>query len=270
MEPPTSETSPPLPVLIPISADSARGSRVYIGVTTPLLAIALATYALRMYVRMKPIWRVGWEDYFITVGVALMIVDYGFLFPEQFTSPTAITVATAHWAIRYAFIAIPIWGAAMATIKTSVAILLLRIPLGRCWAAFCWSMIALQAAYGIGNTVYLLLQCRPIEANWEPADLAGRGGCLPVSAMVAASNAGSAVNISTDVLLSLAPAAVIWRLRAARREKLLTAALMCLGLLAAVSSIVKTVYVRAFAVSPDPWAVAVRIATWTMLEQLSR
>ena len=170
---------------------------------------------------------------------------------------------------KYSFLAIPIWGIAMMFIKCSIALLLLKIQ-GQSlwWRIFCWSMISIIAAYGVGNTFFILLQCRPLEAAWDPSVLDDGGSCLGTSAIVTASNVGSAVNISTDILLSLAPLSFLWRLRRPLREKLLIGVLMGLGTVAAAASIVKAMLVKDYTAVDDPWERLVRINTWTMLEQI--
>ena len=52
----------------PITERSASLARVHIGVTTPLIAIALAMFVARIWLRVRP-WRISWEDYCMTIGV---------------------------------------------------------------------------------------------------------------------------------------------------------------------------------------------------------
>ena len=170
---------------------------------------------------------------------------------------------------KYSFLAIPIWGIAMMFIKSSIGLLLLKIQENSLWwRIFCWVMIAIQVAYGVGNTIFILLQCRPLEGAWDPSVLARGGECLPVTAIVTASNVGAGVNISTDILLSFAPLAFLWKLRRPLREKMLIGFLMGLGTFASASSVVKAVLVKDYTSVADPWARLVHIGTWTMLEQL--
>lgn len=171
--------------------------------------------------------------------------------------------------IKYAFMAIPTWGIAMMFIKISVAIMLLKLQIDLWWRIFCWLMIVIQIAWCIGNTLFVLLQCRPIEAQWNPAVLAEGGSCLSVHTTRVASNAAAGVNICTDILLSLAPATFLWRLRRPFREKVLIGVLMGLGIFASVTSIIKSTLVAKWATpESDIWASAISIATYTMLEQL--
>lgn len=205
---------------------------------------------------------------------ALALLDFGFLTPEQHTYDGLISSEIAMQGIKYAFMAILTWGIAMMFIKISVIIMLLRIPIDVWWRVFwwrvfCWLMIFIQIAWCIGNTTFVLLQCDPIEAQWNPAVLAKGGSCLSVKTSGMASNAAAGVNICTDILISLAPAAFLWRLRQPVREKVLIGVLMSLGIFASISSIIKMTLIKKFTDRADDiWAVAISIATYTMLEQL--
>lgn len=57
------------PMLFPISERAASLARIHIGVTSTLLALALALFGLRIWVRTRPVWRVGKEDYIMSICV---------------------------------------------------------------------------------------------------------------------------------------------------------------------------------------------------------
>ena len=64
----TDKMDPSAEIQIPISERAAYLARVHIGVTIPLLALCLVPFCARLYVRMRPVWRVGWDDGFIVLG----------------------------------------------------------------------------------------------------------------------------------------------------------------------------------------------------------
>jgi hypothetical protein len=126
----------------------------------------------------------------------------------------------------------------------------------------------MQAAYAIGNVFFSLFgYCKPLAATWDvsyPRENCDR------QAMRIASFVGAATNITTDLLLSLAPIVFVIKLQRPLRERVMICFLMGLGMLASVASIVKSVRVNTFAVNPleDHWASAISISTWTVVEQL--
>ncbi|KAH7390634.1 hypothetical protein BKA66DRAFT_459426 [Pyrenochaeta sp. MPI-SDFR-AT-0127] len=250
---------------IPISERSAYLSRIFYGATIPLLTLCIPALVTRIYVKIRP-WKFGVDDVFIIIGFILALVDWALLLSVMFPTARLITQAKANQGIRLAFIAIPIWSLAMACIKTAVALTFLRIQSTRPWNIFLYSIIGIQAAYGIGNTLFILLQCRPIQAAWDTT--LPRSYCLSDSAIRVASNLGASVNISTDILLSLAPLAFLHKLNRPLREKVVICFLMGMGVFASIASIMKTVVVREWGQpGADPWATAISICTWTILEQ---
>jgi hypothetical protein len=186
---------------------------------------------------------------------------------EMHMTPQTISISTATNAMKLAYLAIPVWNAAMTCIKISVALTLLRIPVNRLWTVFLHTVASLQVAYFIGNSVYTFFACRPLAAIWDfsIADAI----CLGPASSRIASNVGSGINITTDLTLSLAPIVVLWNMRRPLRERILVCALMATGLFASAASIVKAVIVREWGdPNVDTWALATSIATWTILEQL--
>lgn len=176
-------------------------------------------------------------------------------------------------AVRYGWIAIGIWGISMTCIKVSIALTLLRIQGGSLpWRVFLFSIIGIQAAYGILNLFFnLLIACRPLAMAWDPRVTSG--SCVSVDVMRAVSNTGSGVNIMTDALLSLAPALFLCKVNLPIRERIFICFLMGLGLFASASSIMKTVMVEKFyspTVSPDDFLpIGISISTYTILEQFT-
>lgn len=55
--------------LFPISERVAFLSRVHIGTTISLLALCLIPFFARIYIRVWPVWRFGWDDAFIVAGL---------------------------------------------------------------------------------------------------------------------------------------------------------------------------------------------------------
>jgi hypothetical protein len=195
----------------------------------------------------------------------LAIVDWVLLIFEMITTPGTLLPSAAVRAIKLAYFAIPIWGWAMTCIKISIAMTLLRIKDTVRWKIFFYSIAGLQAAYCVGNTVFIFTLCTPLAAAWNLSVTISK--CSQDSKVLIASNVGSSINILTDILLSLSPITFLRKLNRPARERVLLCVLMGLGLLATICSIVKTVAVQSFGKSDDRWTWALTIATWTVLEQ---
>ncbi|KAL2213809.1 hypothetical protein CC79DRAFT_1391718 [Sarocladium strictum] len=255
----------------PVSERAAHLAVMHLAGTTPLLIIGLIMYMARIWIRVRPVWRISWEDYVMSIGLAAAIVDVSFMYPQMYTSPRLLTEEERVHARKYAFLTIPIWGVAISMIKSSIALTLLRIqPNVFWWRIFLWTIITIMSIYGFGNVFFILLQCRPLQASWNPSILEKVDGkCLPVLGIHIMSNLGSAINIGTDVLLSLAPIMFLWKLKRPLREKILVGCLMAMGLFASIASIFKTITVSKYGdPTIDTWALNNSLATWTALEQL--
>ena len=53
----------------PISEYSAKLAVIHLASTSPLLAIALAMFIARLWIRIVPTWRISAEDYVMSIGV---------------------------------------------------------------------------------------------------------------------------------------------------------------------------------------------------------
>lgn len=184
----------------------------------------------------------------------------------MYPTPRTLTPAQITQGSKFSFLAIPIWGLAMACIKTAIALTYLRVQSTKAWNVFLYSIIGIQVAYGIGNTFFILLECRPLRAAWDLS--LPRSSCLGKTPLLVASNLGASINITTDILLSLAPLAFLHKLQRPLREKVMICLLMGMGLFASFASIMKAIVVREWGKgNTDPGAIIISICTWTILEQ---
>ncbi|KAK4445774.1 hypothetical protein QBC34DRAFT_357697 [Podospora aff. communis PSN243] len=263
----------PTGAFIPITPHAAYLARVHFGVTVPLLALGLISFSARCYIRTWPQWRVGWDDLLIALGFMTAITSFALLTPEMHTAPTFLTYAEFIHDIKLAYLSVPLWNLAMTLIKTSIALTLLARfhPLSTTttwWRPLILATIATQLVYLAANTTWTFTKCRPLSAAWDYST--PHAICLTLQTDLIVASIGSAVNIVTDVLLSLAPmVAVLSRLRRPRREKVLVCFLTGVGLLASGASIAKAVMVGSWApddMTQDSWANAVSIGTWTVAE----
>ena len=192
----------------------------------------------------------------------------------MYTTPRLISLLAMTNAIKLAYLAVPLWNLSMTLIKTSVAItLIVRFrPLStttRWWRPLLLFLIVIQIIYFVSNTIYTFTKCKPLVAAWDYSNVGGV--CLTLHTDLVVSSTGSAINIGTDILVSLAPmVAVLWRLQRPRRERILICCLTSVGLLASGASIAKAVMVGEWSpdnLDRDSWALAISIGTWTVAEQ---
>ncbi|KAK7952728.1 uncharacterized protein PG986_008456 [Apiospora aurea] len=274
---------PNAPVLI--TEHAIRAENIFLGVTIPLVVLSVVTFGVRMarYRTRTSIW----AEACITLGLltrgypyqALTLADWGLLVATLQRTPGLKSHEAFVNSAKFGFFAIPIWGLAMAFIKSSIGLTLLQIKTSLWFRVYIWFNIVLMNLYGFGNLLFILLQCRPLPAAWGDFERAGPDfQCAPAMAITIASTLGGVASILTDVLLSLAPLTFLWSLKRPKRERVVLGLLMSLGLFAGACSLLKNLEVRNLANAatlPPPelfafdfGAAAVYVNIWTALEQL--
>lgn len=153
----------------------------------------------------------------------------------------------------------------MTLIKTSIVLSFLRLPLRRTWRIGLYALIVILVAFGLANTLYSFLKCDPMPGAWDlhiPARCPGGYIDGIVSSLC------SAVNILTDLVLSVVPMFLLWNLRRPLRERILICSLTGIGLFVTVASVMKVVLIEEWSRSGlGDWALSLSIATWTVTEQ---
>ncbi|KAK7981472.1 hypothetical protein PG988_003710 [Apiospora saccharicola] len=250
-----------------ISDEAVRVAQIYYGVTIPLVVLGTATCAYRMVKSTRS--RSVWSDTCIIIGYALTITDWGLFMPSMFLTPGTKPLSAVMEGHKGSFLAIPVWGMAMAFIKASIGLTLLHIQQDYWFQGVVWTNIGLAAAYGIANMFFILFSCRPLAAAWGDFADPAEAHCLPPESLKTAALVGAIVSICTDIMLSLAPITFLWNLKRPLRERVVIGCLMSLGMLAGISSLVKILMIGKFG-SPglDGPALNVTISTWTVLEQI--
>ena len=70
-----------------ISERSAMLSRLYYGLTVPLLILTVATLALRFYLRIRPVYKLGLDDWCVLLGTVRCSVSFVFPWRESLVRP---------------------------------------------------------------------------------------------------------------------------------------------------------------------------------------
>ncbi|KAK3995529.1 hypothetical protein QBC44DRAFT_18682 [Cladorrhinum sp. PSN332] len=259
-------TVPPLSeILFPVSDQNVELAKSYVVTTSIALVASLIPFAARIYVRIRPLWRLGWDDYLIGAGFACAIVDWGIFFPAMYLSPGSISLSDLRIAAMRSHLAVPVWSLAMTLIKTSVVVTLLRLPLRLTSRAVLYTMLVTQVAYCIAAVSYQMFRCRPIQAAWDIMIIDAK--CPSSHVTVIVSTIGSAINITTDVVLSVAPTVIFWNLRRPLRERILICALSCIGFVASGASVLKAIIIATSQGEKDMVSMGLRVSKWTVIEQ---
>ncbi|KAH7026901.1 hypothetical protein B0J12DRAFT_722084 [Macrophomina phaseolina] len=238
-----------------------------IGITTTLHVLSWSAFGSRIYTRVKPVLRLGYDDYFITAAVTF-----------DFVSWTQLVISTTHGvgrhnyyvsaaetmqAEKFLFIGQPAFAWALACTKISIVCMLFRIQTGIHWRRFLSIMIVVQVLTAITTNVFQFSLCKPLPAIWDHTIKNPK--CI-VAAIHISIVVTSIVTILTDVILSLLPLTFIMHMQLPPREKIALACLMGLGLVASGASIYKTFLAKDYGVTGDTLRDAVGLALCSMME----
>jgi hypothetical protein len=152
----------------------------------------------------------------------------------------------------------------VAWIKTSVALLLMRLRPTTGWRWFFYIMLSIQFVTATFASIMHLTLCIPIEALWTPTNINKR--CWGNAAFHASLTVTSIIVILTDMMFALLPLSFLHHIRVSHRDRVVIGLLMALGLFASAASVVKTVYVHQFDEGGDFPGKGLSICLWGSIE----
>jgi hypothetical protein len=184
----------------------------------------------------------------------------------SYASRSFATLTDVLHVVKVGIISAIIWASALLFIKLSVAIALLRLQQDRAWRLFLYFFAGVLVLNALTQTLFLVLQCRPLGAAWDPSITHAK--CIDSETFSQMLNAGNFINVVTDVVLSLYPLTFLYKLRRPFLEKALIFVLMAVGLTASAAAIVKIVYVVMWANATMTFSVGFTISMWTCTEMM--
>jgi len=156
---------------------------------------------------------------------------------------------------------------ALALIKTSIAVMLLRLQQTIVWRRFLYGIIAVQITTAIYLTIMHLTRCIPLNSLWNP--LLAEKRCWNDQAFRVSLTITSVIVIVTDVIYALIPLTFLRNMRRPIRDRIVIGVLLSLGLVATGASIAKTMVVQDFGKKDgiDPVGDGLAIALWAAVEE---
>jgi hypothetical protein len=154
----------------------------------------------------------------------------------------------------------------VALVKTSIALMLVRLQTSKAWTRFLYGIIGLQLLTALFVTVLQCTRCIPTAAVWNPHIV--DKWCWSPEAFKVTMTVASSIVILTDVIFSLIPLTFLHHIRRSVPHRIVIGILMSLGLLASAASVVKTIMVHRFDVGGDASGNGISIALWASLEAI--
>ncbi|KAH7148171.1 hypothetical protein EDB81DRAFT_932474 [Dactylonectria macrodidyma] len=261
----TAESSPPSP-----SSNSSVGPGG-LAICSPLFALGLILYTIRIVTRVRPTYKLRCADYVISAAILFetltfsffaCAISYGLGRHSYFVLPQNTAQV-----IRWLF-GVQIAGMLASTLaRVAIPLLLLDfMPDSAAWKTTLWVSITVQVMALLTNVVYVFAACQPTRAMWE---VVADAHCAPPAVGWIVGYIFCGVTLICDILYAIMPGFAITKLSRPAIERGLIWFLMALCLAATAASIMKIYLMKLHDyTSPDVLRSMYRLSFWCRLEEL--
>nr|XP_036575727.1 uncharacterized protein CTRU02_14377 [Colletotrichum truncatum]KAF6782338.1 integral membrane protein [Colletotrichum truncatum] len=125
------------------------------------------------------------------------------------------------------------------------------------------AMLVVVGCQASANVLVCIFQCSPVQAAYDITILAADKQCIDINAFYLAN---AAVNILTDLLTYTLPIPLVIKLQVPKQQKIGLGVILCLGLFACISSIIRITFIPDMLVNEDAtWAIT-QPMYWSVIE----
>ncbi|CDM34842.1 hypothetical protein DTO013E5_3250 [Penicillium roqueforti] len=243
-------------------ANGSQGPMV-VGVCVAFATLTFVVLALRLFARLYVLGQMGVDDYLIIcacalswafIAVVIIAVKHGL--GKHFADVDQTKIVDYSFAV---WLSSMFYLATLGFVKTSVLWFYTRLG-DRYLTRLSWVMMGVIAAQAISFVLVAAFQCRPISMAWTGT---GTGKCVNINIFYLCN---AALNIVTDLMTYTLPVKVIFHLQMPQKQKFVLAFILCLGLFACISSIIRITYIPAMLSSKDSTYVISGSMYWSVIE----
>ncbi|KAK3319502.1 integral membrane protein [Cercophora scortea] len=224
--------------------DLNRGPEI-LAICGVLVAFAVITLVLRVYVRAKIIGKLGYDDWTMIFATLVVFVEMMIIIPEvgygagrhvEYIDPPSNITKGLH----LNFATQPLCLIGLCFTKVSVGLFLLRLTTSKRFRYFIIGSIIFTVLSATGNLLTVFFQCRPLAFAWDGTVEGGQ--CIAAGDLKFAAFFNSSVSVLTDVVFALLPLPMLWKVQLNWRVKTALAGILSLGIFATVAAIVKITF----------------------------
>ncbi|KZM28652.1 uncharacterized protein EKO05_0010129 [Ascochyta rabiei] len=239
-----------------------------LGATLTVTIAALITMVTRLFVRIRMIRNVGWDDYVMVSSMILCIVGQIIIIPEVHLGAGRhkeyIDASDFANGFKLNFITQILYLFAICLVKLSVGFFLLRIAVTRVYRRIIIGVMAFMAFYTIGCFFTLVLQCTNLAVQWDPT---ATGTCWPPHTIKALSYTNVTLNVFTDILLSFAiPIPLLWGLQMNKPQRLSLICVFGLGIFATAAALARITFLTSYGKTADWLWDSSNLTIWAVVE----
>ncbi|KFA75720.1 hypothetical protein S40288_04958 [Stachybotrys chartarum IBT 40288] len=269
--------------------DHNRGPEI-LAICGTAVGFALVVVIMRVWVRIRIIGKMGWDDYFMiaamvrtitTMFAEMMViipqVDYGAGRHYQYIKPESNIAAGLH----LNFVTQPLCLIALCLTKVSIGFFLLRMTQSPRFRYTIRGVMVFTILSSTGNLrrfihpkeslsppnsilVTVFFQCRPLAFTWDPAVPGGE--CIPTANLRFAAFFNSSVSALTDLVFALLPVPMMWKVQLKWKVKVAVATLLSLGVFVTAAAIVKITFLGDYGQHGDFLYDSSDLTIWTTIE----
>lgn len=260
----------PPPGVLPILEDTPNlHVAATIAYTICLVFASLAVF-IRIYTRQFLLHSMGYDDYFSLISWLFLI---GFFVNSTFVSKAGagshmwnLQLKTFFELLHLANIGEIVYAPAAFFAKLSILLQYSRI-FAPTTVANLPLVIAIRSCICINLIFYAfgfffaIFECSPREKIWNRLETTG--SCRNVNVALQASGL---FNVLSDFMILVIPLPLLWKLQMSLKKKSLTTAVFAIGLLACLTSIIRTYYTYKITTSSDESFLFNPLGEWSMAE----
>ncbi|TDZ20098.1 hypothetical protein Cob_v007164 [Colletotrichum orbiculare MAFF 240422] len=216
-----------------------------LAVTGTLHAVALLFVIGRVYTRAAIVKTIGIDDYMMIMaalcalggGMVIFVIQafYG-LGRHKDTIAKADQVFFSKVGFFQSIISAI---AALAFLKISIALSLLRLSKNVWYSRCLWALIVFVVGYTVMAWLSFFLYCTPLEGYWNKSL---KPSCYNIKLFVNFALVNTAFNIFTDVCFATLPIPIIWVLQMKLRTRVYLIVILSLGYFAVAMGVIKAFY----------------------------
>ncbi|KAK8024451.1 hypothetical protein PG993_012517 [Apiospora rasikravindrae] len=253
----------------PVNPNDPGIGPLMIGFMWTFTSLAMIAIALRLYVRVFIVEKLGLDDWFMIVAGIFQLAyqacmtkayQWGLGMDSMNLTYDPQITNILKWNLIGSIPGIVVAICA----RISIATLLIRLFGGRKW--FKWYLIVfttLQSATAAATEMLYCLQTDPIEGFWNPMIPARR--LDPMIAKVLWMT-GQTLFTVADLSYVILPVSFIWKLKMPLHRKIPLMALICMSIFTAVASIMRTILVQEAVGQAEAMQGVARMFLWANLE----
>ncbi|KAK4655221.1 hypothetical protein QC762_300470 [Podospora pseudocomata] len=252
---------------VSLPPDENRGPEI-LAICGTLVALSVLIVGLRIWVRARMIGQVGIDDWTIITATTVIFVEMMIIIPQvhygagrhvQYIEPPSNVTKGLH----LNFVTQPLCLIALCLTKVSVGFFLLRLTPSKRFRRFVIGMIIFTVLSATGNFLTVFFQCQPLAFTWGGVS---EGKCMPPDNLKFAAFFNSSVAVLSDIIFALLPVPMLWKVQLNWRVKSAVAAILALGVFAAVAAIVKITFLGSYGKHGDFLWDSADLTIWTTIE----